>query len=180
MNQRFIENCHNFLKYERKEGTKGSFYQAEGKKGILPERLSWGMYSICKASNKDSLKINEINGQYKKNESGAYKVLNKGKIHTSIWKGLEDYPEFYGYGIIDERFDIYDLLIIYSENICTSSFEIHTFRGMGKPEFMETAFNYLRELKKKKPYQNKASKDILNEWLFRFVLCHRFRSGLCH
>jgi hypothetical protein len=163
MNERFIKNCHTFLKYERKPETKGSYYLKEGNKDILPERISWGINAICKASNRDSLKINEINGQYKKNESGAYKDLNKGKIHTSIWKAKEEYPEFYGYGIIDERFEIYDLLIIYSENICTSSFVIHIFRGMGKPEYLETAFSYLRELKKMKPYQNKASKDILNE-----------------
>lgn len=148
MNQRFIENCHTSIKFEKKEGTKTSFYQTEEKRGILPKRLSWGMNAKCKASNRDSLKINEINGQYKKNESGAYKDMNKGKIHTSIWKAKEEYPEFYGYGIIDERFEIYDLLIIYSENICTSSFVIHIFRGMGKPEFMESAFSYLRGFKK--------------------------------
>ncbi len=121
MNSRFIENCYNSLKYEKKEGTKGSFLQVAGKKGILPARLSWGIYSICKVSTRDSHKVSEINGQYKKNESGAYKGLNQGKIHTSIWKGISEYPEFIGYGIIDERHDIFDLMIIHSENYCTSS-----------------------------------------------------------
>lgn len=149
MNERFIESCYNSLKYEKKEGTKGSFLLIAGKKGILPERLSWGIFAKCKASSRDSEKVNEINGAYRKNESGAYKGLNGGKIHTSIWKGLPDYPEFYGYGILYERFQIYDLLIIYSENLCASSMEIHIFRGMGKPEFMENAFRYLRNNKKK-------------------------------
>jgi hypothetical protein len=161
MNYRFIESCYNSLKYEKKEGTKGSFYLKSGKKGILPERLSWGMYAKCKVSSREEIKVNEINGQYKRAESGAYKELNQGKVHTSIWKPLPDYPEFYGYGIIDERHDIYDLLIVHSENLCTNSMEIHLFRGMGKPEFLEYAFSYLRNYQKKKPYQNKASKDIL-------------------
>jgi hypothetical protein len=166
MNSRFIENCYNSLKYEKKEGTKGSFLQVAGKKGILPARLSWGIYSICKVSTRDSHKVSEINGQYKKNESGAYKGLNQGKIHTSIWKGISEYPEFIGYGIIDERHDIFDLMIIHSENYCTSSFEIHIFKGMGKPEFMESAFSFLRNNKKKKPYQNKASMDIYESGLY--------------
>lgn len=159
MNPRFIQNCHIPLKYELKAGTKGSFYQKEGGSGILPRRLSWGMFAHQKASEKDSQKVNEINGQYKKAEAGLYKGLNLGdKIHSSIWKGLPEYPEFYGYGIFDERHDLYDLLIIYSENICTTSIEIHLFRGMGKPEFMENAFSYLRDYKKNEaPFNNRAS-----------------------
>jgi len=149
MNYRFIENLHIPLKYEKKEGTKGSFLQVDGEKGILPERISWGMYAKCKASNRDSHKVSEINAQYKKMESGAYKGINGGKIHTSIWKPLPNYPEFYGYGIIDERHNLFDLLIIYSENVCTSSMEIHIFKGMGKPDFLENAFSFLRNLSKK-------------------------------
>jgi hypothetical protein len=150
MNERFIANCHIPLFYQKKEGTKGSFYQKAGEGGILPERISFGMYAKCKDSNRDSLKVNEINGKYKKAEAGIYRGLNPGDIvHTSIWKGLPEYPEFYGYGIFDERHDIFDLLIIYSENICISSFEIHLFKGMGKPEFMEPAFRFLRNIQKK-------------------------------
>lgn len=151
MNYRFIENCHSFIKYERKPETKGSYYLKEGNKGILPERISWGINAICKDSNKLKDKINEINALYKKNEPGLYKGLNNGKIHTSIWKGLKEYPEFYGYGILDERFSLFDLLIIYSDNNCTSSIEIHLFKGMGKPEYYETVFSYLHDYIKKKP-----------------------------
>lgn len=148
MNDRFIESCHFPLIYERKPETKGSFYLKAGKKNVLPERISWGINSICKDSNKLQGKINEINAQYKKAEEGFYKGLNHGKLHTSIW-GFPNYPEFYGYGIMDERFQIFDLLIIHSENNCTSSMEIHLFRGMGKPDYMENAFSYLHNLKKK-------------------------------
>jgi hypothetical protein len=150
MNERFIEVNHIPFFYERKPETKGSFYMIEGGKGILPERISWGMFAICKDSNKLKGKKNEINAIYRKDESGLYKGLDKGKIHTSIW-GLQDFHEFYGYGIIDERFDIYDLLIIYSDNNCTSTIEIHLFKGMGKPEYLDIASSYLRSYIKKKP-----------------------------
>jgi hypothetical protein len=152
MNNRFIESCHFPLLYERKPETKSSFYQKAGIRGILPARISWGINSICKDSNKLKGKINEINAQYKKAEEGLYKMLNRGKIHTSIW-GLPEFPEFYGYGILDERFNVYDLLILYSGNNCSSSIEIHLFRGMGKPEFLEDAFNYCRNIINKKPPQ---------------------------
>jgi len=113
-------------------------------------RISWGINSICRDSNKLKGKINEINASYRKAEEGLYKGLNQGKIHSSIW-GFPEFPEFYGYGIIDERYNIYDLLILYSGNNCSNSIEVHLFRGMGKPEFLEKAFSYLRNLINKKP-----------------------------
>ncbi len=148
MNDRFIESCHYSMMYEKKPETKGSFYQSAGKRGILPNRISWGINAFSKTSNKLKGKINEINGQYKVSEEGLYKELNQGKFHTSIW-GFPLYPEFYGYGIFDERHDLYDLVIVHSENICSSSMDIHIFRGLGKLEYQEAAFNYLRNLMKK-------------------------------
>jgi len=152
MNERLIQNLHISINYELKAGTKGSFYKIAGKSEILPERLNWGIFAQKKVSIKDNFKLNEINAKYKRNEPGAYKGLNNGTIHTSIWKTLPEYPEFYGYGIVDERFKIFDLLIIYSENGCSSSFEIHLFKGMGKPEYLIEAFSYLRNCKRKKPH----------------------------
>lgn len=162
MNERLIQNLHVSLKYERKADTKGSFYQISGKMEFLPKRLSWGIYGNCKPSARDTFKINEVKAKYKVNESGAYKGLNNGSIHTAIWKPLPEYPEFYGYGILDERHNIFDLLIIYSEDNCTSTIEIHIFKGMGKddtlkgakgmPEYLKEAFSYLRNYKKKKPH----------------------------
>ena len=150
MNARFIESCHIPLTYVKKDGTKGSFYQSDGKKGILPERISKGIFAQKKESQKDRLKKDEINGTYKKDEEGIYKPLNNGRVHSSIW-GYEDYPEFYGYGIIDERHSIYDLLIIYSGNNCSTSLDVHIFKGMGKAEFISQAFEYLRYHIKQKP-----------------------------
>ena len=151
MNERFIETSHIPLTYVKKEGTKGSFYQSYGKKGILPERISLGIFAQRKDSQKDKVKKDEVNGTYKKAEEGIYKHLNnERRIHSSIWD-FEDYPEFYGYGIIDERYAIYDLLILYSGNNCSTSFDVHVFRGMGKPDFISKAFQYLRYHLKQKP-----------------------------
>ena len=151
MNDIFIESCHVLLEYEKKEGTKGSFYLKNGIKKELPERISWGIFAQRKHSKNDNLKKNEINGIYKKNEEGIYYSLDKRKIHSSIW-GDPEFPEFYGYGIIDERFSIYDLLIIHSGNNCSSTFDIHLFKGMGKPEYMKKAFSWLRDYMNKKPH----------------------------
>jgi hypothetical protein len=150
MNARFIESCHIPLGYDKKPETKGSFYQSKGQRNILPERLSLGIFAQKKHSQKDSLKKNEINGIYKKAEEGLYSSLNNRKIHSSIW-GAEEYPEFYGYGIIDERFSIYDLLILHSGNNCSNSFDIHLFKGLGKPEYLPQAFSFLRDYINKKP-----------------------------
>ncbi len=150
MNDRFIEASHIPLSYLKKDGTKGSYYQIKGKKGILPERISLGIFAQRKDSQKDKVKKDEVNGTYKKAEEGIYKHLNNGRIHSSIW-GFEDYPDFYGYGILDERYAIYDLLILSSGNNCTSSFDVHIFRGMGKPDYIQKAFNYLRYHLKQKP-----------------------------
>jgi hypothetical protein len=38
MNDRFIESCHILIGYEKKEGTKGSYYQVKGQRNILLEK----------------------------------------------------------------------------------------------------------------------------------------------
>ena len=146
MQNRFIESSHILLQYELKEGTKTSYYQKAGAKGIFPSRLSVGNYAQRKPSKQDNAKKTEINGQYKKDESGLYKQLNERKIHSSIWEA-QDFPEFFGYGILDERHQVYDLLILESENNLASSFKLHIFRGMGKPQYLQEAFQYLRNKK---------------------------------
>ena len=150
MNDRFIESCHYSLTYQRKPETKGSYYQINGDRNILPCRISLGIFAQRKGSAKDNQKKNEINGTYKKAEEGFYSKLDNKKIHSSIW-GKEDYPEFYGYGIIDERSHVFDLLIFYSTNNCLNSFQVHIFRAMGKPEYLNQAFQYLRIYMNKKP-----------------------------
>lgn len=152
MNSRFIEEaCYTFLFYVKKEGTKGSFYQRNGKRNILPQRLSLGNFAQRKVGSKDSYKKSEINSMYKISEEGLYYSMNERKVHTSIYS-FEEFPEFYGYGIIDERFEPKDLLIFSSENNFSNSFEIHLFRGLGKPEYLKDAFSFLREYQTKKPH----------------------------
>lgn len=146
MNKNFIQNSHISTYYELKEGTQGSFLFKAGKPNSLPNRISWGMYSKSKKSPKLEEKINEINATYKIAEEGLYKELFNRKIHTAIWP-KKDFPEFYGYGVIDERTKTKDLLIIFSEDQCSESLEIHIFRGMGKPEYFDMAFEYLRNEK---------------------------------
>ena len=97
MNDRFIEASHIPLSYLKKDGTKGSYYQIKGKKGILPERISPGIFAQRKDSQKDKVKKDEVNGTYKKAEEGIYKHLNNGRIHSSIW-GFEDYQIFMDMG----------------------------------------------------------------------------------
>jgi len=75
------------------------------------------------------------------------KELSKRKVHTSIWE-MECFTEFEGYGIIDERFNIFDLLILQSENNFTSSFTLYLFRGLGKPEYLADVFQYVRNCHK--------------------------------
>lgn len=150
MNDRFVESCHIPLSYEKKPETKGSFYLKDGKRNIMPQRISLGIFAQRKSSQKDFFKKNEINGLYRKDEEGYYYSLDNRKIHSSIW-GNDEFPEFYGYGIIDERFSVFDLVILYSGNNCYSSFEIHLFRGLGKPEYLKQAFQYLRAYLNKKP-----------------------------
>lgn len=150
MKDRFIEGCHSVLYYEKKEGTKSSYYQKAGERNILPNRISWGIETRGRKGTRSSIKKCELKGRYKVSEQGLYKDLNERNIHTAIW-GNYEYPEFYGYGIIDERFGVYDLLIIYSDNNCNESLEIHLFRQMGKPEFIEMAFRYCRGIINKKP-----------------------------
>jgi hypothetical protein len=118
-----------------------------GKSGIMPKTLSVGIFTQHKPSTQHKAKKNEINGCYNKPEEGLYKELSKGKVHTSIWE-YEGFPEFEGYGIIDERFNIYDLLILLSENNFTSSFTLYIFRGLGKPEYIAEVFKYVRNCHK--------------------------------
>jgi len=150
MNDRFFEGNHHVLVYERKEGTKQSFYNSFGRLDILPKRISWGSFAQKKESNKDALKKSEINGVYLKNEMGLYSGFRGRKVHTSIWKN-DKYPEFFGYGIIDERYNVRDLVIIYSSNNCKDSFEIHVLISMGYLDNLDRAFEYLRNYKIRKP-----------------------------
>ncbi len=135
-----IRSRHQILTYQLKQGTKSSYYLMDGTKGLLPERLSFIPYS-----GKDGIRkaYSEIDGRYKINEPGHYYLMNERKIHTKLI-AVKNYPQFIGWGEIDERFRIYDLLILYSANGCQHDFQIHHFKGLAKIELLESVCNYLQ------------------------------------
>jgi hypothetical protein len=140
MNTELIKSSHIILTYQKKEGTKTSFKKLEGPDSILPERLSFMHYSGKEGKFKAYY---EINGTYKKEEKGLYYDMNKRNVHTKIIP-IHNKPLLLGWGEIDCRFYIYDLIILYSTNNCSQSFQLHLFRGMAKPEYLEAVCNYLQ------------------------------------
>ena len=147
MDNSYIEPRYSSLTYELKEGTKASYYLKEGKKGILPNRIGIGLFSNNNASPSHKLRITELKANYNKTEDGKYKGLNKGdSIHTSIYP-VAYHSNFTGYGILDERHKIYDLIVL--ENKDSNKVTIHHFEGMAKPEYMNMIWNYLKGIIKK-------------------------------
>ncbi len=143
MNTEFIKTKHQAFTYQRKEGTKCTFLMTNGKRCLLPERLSIIPYCGKAGHRKANY---QVNGYYKKNDSGLYINLNpKRTIHTKIWD-LDNYPMFAGCGEIDQRKGIYDLIIIYSKDNCKDSFELHHFTGLAKPQYIDEAATYLQSL----------------------------------
>lgn len=139
MNIEFIKSRHKVLIYTLKEGTKSSYYlNGILNKELLPDRLSFMLY---KGAKRGMLAKYEINGSYKKAEDGIYKELNKGIIHTKIIQ-TASFPMFIGWGEIDERFKVYDLLILYSPDHC-KTIQIHLFKGLAKPEYLDSVCKYL-------------------------------------
>ncbi len=147
INNELIKTKHSISTYELKEGTTSSFYRTAGG-NILPERLGLGLFANVKTTLKSQTRIAEIKSRYKKDESGLYYSMCDRYIHTSIWTN-PNYPDFYGYGIIDERFRIDDLIVIYSTNNCKQSFEIHHFKGLASAANLDEVFTYLSDFYKK-------------------------------
>jgi hypothetical protein len=145
MNAEFIKSRHKVICYGLKAPTKSSFYRSSGPIGIFPERLSFYPYS-GKVGKRAALY--QIDGKYKVLDGGLYKPLDNGKVHTKIME-IQGFPSFTGWGEIDERHQIYDLIIIFSTNQCKHSFEIHHFRGMAKPEYLHEVCNYLQSFLKR-------------------------------
>lgn len=141
MNKEFIKINHEVFTYQLKVNTKCSYYLSEGKKNLFTESLSFMPYK-GKAGIRAAKY--QIDGYYKKNDIGLYKALDKGKIHTKIME-INDFPMFVGWGEIDERKNVYDLIVIYSNNNCKESFEVHLFKGLAKIEFHPEVFNYLQQ-----------------------------------
>ncbi|MBK9285842.1 MAG: hypothetical protein IPM51_16220 [Sphingobacteriaceae bacterium] len=145
MDKTYIEPRYSSITYELKESTKASYYYKEGKKGILPNRIGIGNFSNNSSSAIHKLRIVELKANYKKFENGKYKGLNKGdSIHTSIYP-LDINYNFSGYGILDERHKIYDLVVF--ENLNTKVVTIHHFEGMAKPEYQNLVWSFLIDKK---------------------------------
>ncbi len=135
-----IKASHSFTTYCKKEGTKTSFKKCEGPDMQLPERLSFMQYSGKEGKIKAYY---EINGTYKKDEKGLYYYMNKRNVHTRIIP-IRNRPNLVGWGEIDYRFNIYDLIIIQSPDNCLHSFQVHLFRGLAKPQYFEEVCHYLQ------------------------------------
>lgn len=147
MNNQYIEAKYSNLTYELKEGTKASYYFKEGSINLLPKRISIGKLTFNK-SPFDSVNI-ELKANYTKQEQGKYKGLNKhDSIHTRIYTSISN-EDYLGYGILDERHKIYDLLIL--EKVNYNTIKIHHFTDLAKPEYKVQVLNFLKEMKKKSP-----------------------------
>ncbi len=132
-----VESRYSSLTYELKEGTKTSYYYKEGEKNILPNRIS-----ICDIKVNNTLKLG-LKANYTKTEEGKYKGLNKdNSISTSIFP-IDIKYNFQGYGILDERYRIYDLLVFEKND---DKLKIHLFESLGRPEYKEAVIKFLRML----------------------------------
>lgn len=145
MMEKLINSKHKLMYYELKEGTKSSYYQTHGAVNILPRRLSFIQFDGKQNHRKA---MYQINGKYKQLELGLYYNMNNREVHSKLMP-IPGFPQFVGWGDIDQRFGIYDLVILESTNNCKQSFTIHHFKGLAKPDYLEAVCQYL--LKRQKP-----------------------------
>jgi hypothetical protein len=132
-----IDSKYTSLTYELKEGTKTSYYYKEGEKKILPNRIS-----ICDIKVIGGVRLG-LKANYTKSEVGKYKGLNKDNtISTSIYP-IEINYDYIGYGIVDERYKLYDLFVFQKQE---SKLKIHFFESLGKPEYKEAVIKFLKGL----------------------------------
>ena len=147
INAEFIKTKHQVLEYCHKAETKSSFTLCSGPINYLPRSLYFGPYNGKAGSRPEKY---AIKGTYTKSENGIYYDMDKRKVHTKIMQN-PNFPQFIGWGEINERFGIYDLLIFFSSNNCKESFEIHHFTGLAKIDYLEEVCKYLQL------YQNNKS-----------------------
>lgn len=157
MNNELLQKKHQVLMYELKPGTASSFYQKEGQRNLLPERLGFsknGFVEIDKTGRtRVEKQVGQIVGNFKKNEVSPYKKHKPFSIFSTVWAFCQ-FPSFVGYGDIGlsneagNTVSTKDLFILYSP--CTEKIEVHLFPGL--VEFKEMAFQFLNDyLKKQKP-----------------------------
>lgn len=142
----FIKTKHKVLEYCHKPETKSSFTLCAGQVDILPKSLYFGLYTGRAGSRPAKY---AIKGTYTKSERGIYYDMDQRKVHTKIMQ-IQGFPQFIGWGEINKNFGIYDLLIFFSSNNCSLSFEIHHFSGLAKIEYLEEVCSYLQAIKNNK------------------------------
>lgn len=148
MESNTFNKIHKCFNYKIKEGTSTSFALIEGEKNILPDTLSLYSYDGRQGNIKSN---HQLKGRYKKNEQGFYHHINDRRLHTKLIE-LNGYPKFIGYGEIDKRFGIYDLVIISSNNDCKKDFCLHIFKDFAfpsqLPSFLPSAVDYVLNFSK--------------------------------
>lgn len=149
MNEQLIKAKHQAFIYELKEGTASSYYLVEGRKNIVPERLSFSKNDLVKIDQrgrtKTEIKVGQIAGNFKQKDESIYKQHRPYAFFSSIWQAC-GHPLFVGYGDvgISNASGIIsttkDLFVIYQPY--KGRFEFHLFAGL--KEFKEEVLSYLQ------------------------------------
>lgn len=127
--------------YVLKDGTKTSYYLQEGAFGYLPERICIGSFKEIRGGR---IRVGELKATYKKSEGGKYKhFTSTNSIHTSIWQTTQS--GFFGYGVLDERYFVYDLLVF--EKPDTKTIKIYLLENEARPEKISKAISSIKKSK---------------------------------
>ena len=155
-NNELFQKKHQVLIYELRQGTSSSFYQKDGKKELLPQRIGFSKNGFLQIASTGRAmvekKVGQIVGTFKKNEISPYKKHKPFSIFSTVWESNQ-YPSFIGYGDIGltnekgKTISSKDLFILYSP--CPDIIEIHLFAGL--VQFKNLVFEYLKDYKKQKP-----------------------------
>lgn len=145
----------NKLEYKLKEGTTTSFLLANGRIGILPERLSITKYTGLSGRNNSRF---QLQGRYKLGQAGIYYNMNQRLVHTKLIP-LKDFPDIIGWGEIDSRFNVYDLIVVLSKSNFKDGFTLYHFKGLAlypSPDNLRQVFHFIN-VENKKEAIKKAS-----------------------
>jgi hypothetical protein len=153
MNDILIKSRHEIFQYRHKQDTRASFYLFEGRRNVLPERISYdenGFFSIQKKGRAlTEIKKGQIIGYFRKDEYSEYKRHKPNRFFSTIWQAL-NYPLFVGYGDIGvsnregKIESSNDFFILYKPS--NDVLEIHLFKSLvqGKDYVLKYLTNYIR------------------------------------
>ena len=152
MNDILIRSRHEIFQYKLKKETKATYYLQEGRRNVLPERISYdenGFFSIQKKGRAlTEIKRGQILGYFRKDEISEYKKHKPYRFFSTIWQALR-YPSFIGYGDIGvsncegKIESSNDLFILYQPS--RGVLEIHLFRSLvlNKDNVLRYLANYI-------------------------------------